>query len=155
MAGSVNESCFLDVLWNVDEELVEEEDGEGVSNKGNNLYLVAINPGGCAIEPGKLVDEQQERHGYRLERDDDQHYDQDKDELASRRSHTCECVGHQTVDEETQCDDAGDDDQRVEQVETKGKALEGVVVVLQREVAIGNKSPQRGYILEKLILVSF
>src|SRR2546429_9567100 len=116
MAGSVNESCFLDVLWNVDEELVEEEDGEGISNKGNNLYLVAINPGGCAIEPGKLVDEQQERHGYRLERDDVQCYDQYKDELASRKRHTCECVGHQTVAAESQVDDEVDGDKRVEQV---------------------------------------
>src|SRR5437660_11786429 len=113
MAGSVNESGFLDVAGNVDEELVEEEDGEGVSNKGNNLYLVAIYPGGCTIEPGKLVDQQQKWHGYRLERDDDQDYDEDKDELASRKRHTCECVGNQTVDEETQCDDACDDDERV------------------------------------------
>src|SRR5947208_15287440 len=103
MAGSVNESCFLDVLWNVDEELVEEENGEGVSNKGNNLYLVAINPGGCAIEPGKLVDEQQERNGYRLERDHDHYYDQDTDELASWKSDACDLVGHLTVDEHTPC----------------------------------------------------
>src|SRR6266480_6234461 len=155
MTGSVNEGCLLDVLWNVKEELVEEEDGKGVSNEGDNLYLVAIYPGSCAIQPGKLVDQQQEWYGHRLKGDDDQHNDDDKDELAPRKRHTCECVGNQAVDQETQCDDAGDDHQRVEQVETKGKPLKDVAIVLQREVAIGNKSLHGAYILQKLILVSF
>ncbi|HYU73965.1 MAG TPA: hypothetical protein VEL31_14905, partial [Ktedonobacteraceae bacterium] len=62
MTGSVNDSSLFDGLRNVNEELVEEENGERVGDERDDLNLVAVYPCGSATEPGPLADHQQERH---------------------------------------------------------------------------------------------
>ncbi len=155
MAGSVNKSYLLKNLRDVNEELVEEENGECVGDERDDLNLVAVYPCGSATEPGPLADHQQERHGHRLEGDDNQHHDHDDQELAARERYACQCVGDQAVDQQAQCDDAGDYQHRVEHIQTEGKPLEGVAVVLQRDVAIGEKGIHATQILQELALVDF
>src|SRR5438876_11771368 len=104
-AGSINESCLLERLRDIHEELIEEENGERVCDERDDLNLVAVYPGGRAIEPGKLVDHEQEWHDHRLERDDDQRHDHDYQELAARERYACKCVGDQAVDHQAQRDD--------------------------------------------------
>src|SRR6266567_86361 len=68
---TIYQRSLFQFFRNADEELVEQEDGEGVRDERDDLHLVAIDPGCRAVEPGEIVDHQQQRHSDRLERDDD------------------------------------------------------------------------------------
>ena len=53
--GAIHQRGLFQFFRNADEKLVEQEDGEGVRDERDDLHLVAIDPGGRAVEPGEIV----------------------------------------------------------------------------------------------------
>ncbi len=153
--GSINKSRLLERLRDIHEELIKEENGERIGDERDDLNLVAVYPGGRAIEPWKLVHHEQERHGHGLERDKDQRHNHDDNELAARERYARKRVGDQAVDQQTQREDTGDYQRRVEHIETERKPMEGIAIVLQRDGSIRDKGIHASQILQELVLVSF
>ena len=129
-AGSINESSLLVGSRNIEEELVEEENRERVRDEWDDLNLVAVYPGGRAIEPGELVYHEQERHSHRLEWDKDQRHDHDNYKLVAWEPYARKCIGDKAVDQQPQHENTGDYQYRVEHIESEWKPVEGITVVL-------------------------